>query len=154
MTPKISVIVLVYNGEKYLRQCLESIISQSLFEIEILAINDGSNDNSISILNEYSEKDERISIYTHTNHGISYSANRGLSIAQGDYVYFVANDDYIEPEGLEVLYKYAIDYGLDILTFDVLTLLDSDKTLLRNINREDYFKKTIFLSFLFFGYFT
>ena len=86
---KISVIVPVYNAEKYLVQCLNSIINQTFKDIEIICINDGSTDNSLKILKEFSEKDSRIKIINQKNSGVSIARNKGIDTASGDYIFFV-----------------------------------------------------------------
>ena len=87
--PKISVIVPVYNVEKYLSECLDSIINQTLKDIEIICVNDGSTDNSLSILKEYASKDNRIKIIDKENEGLGYTRKVGLDNATGDYILFV-----------------------------------------------------------------
>ena len=86
---KVSVIVPVYNVEKYLRECLESLVNQTLKEIEIICINDGSEDSSLEILNEYASKDSRFVIINQENCGQSVARNKGLDVAKGEYIGFV-----------------------------------------------------------------
>ena len=86
---KVSVIVPVYNVEKYLEECLESIIDQSLRDIEIVCVNDGSTDGSLSILEEYAKLDDRIKIISQENQGLAAARNTGLDNISGDYVYFI-----------------------------------------------------------------
>lgn len=100
---KISVIVPVYNTEKYIDECLESITNQTLKEIEILCINDGSTDNSLSILEAWKEKDKRIIVITKNNGGQSSARNLGLQYAKGDYISFIDSDDWIDNNYLEAL---------------------------------------------------
>ena len=92
----VSVIIPVYNTEKYLEECLKSVINQTLKVIEIICIDDGSTDNSPDILKEYSEKDGRIRIYSQTNKGQGAARNRGIDLAKGEYVYFIDSDDFME----------------------------------------------------------
>ena len=112
--PKISVIVPVYNVEKYLARCLDSIINQTLADIEIICINDGSTDNSLEILNDYAKKDSRIKIIDQTNAGLSCARNAGMQIAQGEYIGFVDSDDWIDLDFYEKLYTAAKKYDADI----------------------------------------
>lgn len=98
MKPKISIIVPIYNVENYLGRCLDSILAQEYEDFEIIAINDGSTDNSLTILQEYAEKDNRISIIDKINNGVSSARNVGLSQARGEYIGFVDPDDWIEPQ--------------------------------------------------------
>ena len=100
----ISIIVPVYNVEKLLPECLESIINQTYKDIEIICINDGSTDKSLEILKEYEQKDNRIKIINKQNGGLSSARNAGLNIFTGDYVFFLDSDDYIHPETLKILY--------------------------------------------------
>lgn len=110
MAVKVSVIVPVYNMEKYMGVCLDSIISQTLKSIEVVCINDGSSDSSLDILNQYHEKDERVKVFNQVNMGVSYARNRGLKNAEGEFVCFMDPDDfYPENNVLENLYNKAIE---------------------------------------------
>jgi glycosyltransferase involved in cell wall biosynthesis len=100
-SPKISVIIPIYNTEKYLRQCLDSVVNQTLKDIEIICINDGSTDNSLQILNEYVTKDTRMKIINSKNGGSCGSRNAGLNIVKSDYIMFVDSDDWIQLNTLE-----------------------------------------------------
>ena len=117
ITPKISVIIPVYNVENYLRQCLDSVINQSLYDIEIICINDGSTDSSAHILEEYSSKDNRIVVINQENSGQSVARNNGLKIAAGEYVAFLDSDDYMEPDLCELAYNKAKQTGADITMY-------------------------------------
>lgn len=117
-SPAVSVIIPVYNVEDYLNECLDSVINQSLKNIEIICINDGSVDHSLSILEMYAENDSRIHIYTQANQGLSSARNLGLQHATGTYIYFLDSDDKIKPTALEVLYNQVDSEELDILYFD------------------------------------
>ena len=103
----VSVIVPIHNSEKYLRACLDSLINQSLKEIEIICINDGSTDKSELILDEYKSKDKRIIVINQNNSGQSSARNKGIKIAQGEYIGFVDSDDFIDLNYYEKLYNYA-----------------------------------------------
>jgi glycosyltransferase involved in cell wall biosynthesis len=102
---KISVIIPVYNVEPYIRKCLDSVISQTYKNLEILLVNDGSTDNSGKICDEYAEKDKRIKVFHKENGGLSSALNVGLENFTGDYLGFVDSDDWIEPDMYETLYK-------------------------------------------------
>ena len=115
MKPKVSVVVPIYNAEKYLRQCLDSIISQTLREIEIICVNDGSTDNSLAIIEEYAAKDDRIKVISKPNAGYGHSMNMGLDAATGEYFGIVDSDDYILPNMYQTLYNLAIENDLDIV---------------------------------------
>ncbi|MBQ0105876.1 MAG: glycosyltransferase, partial [Armatimonadetes bacterium] len=112
---KVSVIVPVYNVEKYLRKCLDSIINQTLKDIEIIVVNDGSTDSSLSICEEYAEKDERIILISKENAGLSHTRNTGLKIAKGEYISFIDSDDYIEKNMLQTLYDLGQKSSADII---------------------------------------
>ena len=112
--PKISVIVPVYNVEKYLPQCLESIIGQTFDDIEIICVNDGSTDNSRKILAQYAQKDSRIKIVDKKNGGLSSARNAGMKVAQGEYYSFIDSDDWIDETMLEKLYNSMVALDTDI----------------------------------------
>lgn len=110
----ISVIVTVYNTERFLRQCLYSICSQTMVDIEIICINDGSSDNSQELLEEFAEKDSRIKVIEQENQGPGAARNVGLSMASGEYVCFIDSDDFLAPTYLEDLYNSAKKNEADI----------------------------------------
>ena len=114
--PKVSVIIPVYNVEQYLRECLDSVVNQTLKDIEIICVNDGSTDNSLSILEEYAANDKRIKVIDlKTNIKQGGARNRGLDIVQSDYIMFVDSDDYIELNTLEKFYNVIIKNNCDIV---------------------------------------
>ena len=115
--PKVSVVIPVYNVENYLCQCLDSVLNQTLKDIEIICVDDGSTDNSSAILNEYKATDSRIHVITQENGGLSAARNSGLHVTRGQYVYFLDSDDYIVPETLSKLYSCASANDLDIVLF-------------------------------------
>ena len=119
---KISVIIPVYNTEKYLPQCLDSIINQTLTDIEILCVNDGSKDNSEEILKDYARKDSRIKIITQTNKGQGAARNNALSKAIGEYIYFMDSDDMLKITALNELYNIATDKKLDMIIFKLINI--------------------------------
>ena len=111
--PKVTVIIPVYNAEKYLRECLDSVVSQSLNEIEIICIDDGSIDKSNDILHEYQTNDTRFMIIEHCNKGAAIARNEGIMNASGEFVIFLDSDDYYPSEYvLEKLYSAAKKYGV------------------------------------------
>ncbi len=112
--PKVSVIIPVYNTEKYLRQCLDSVINQTLTDIEIICVNDGSTDNSTNILNEYANNDSRIIVLSQKNSGAAIARNNGINNAIGDYLYFIDSDDYVDTTFLEKMYSKSLKYNADI----------------------------------------
>jgi glycosyltransferase involved in cell wall biosynthesis len=113
--PRVSIIVPVYNVEKYLRRCLDSIVTQTLCDIEIICVYNQSNDNSVSVLNEYAAKDERIKIIHNEKKGLSSARNEGMKHAAADNIGFVDSDDWIEPDTFELAYKAMIEYGVDLV---------------------------------------
>jgi glycosyltransferase involved in cell wall biosynthesis len=113
----ISVIIPVYNVERYLKECLNSVCNQTLENIEIICVNDGSTDSSESILNEYADKDDRIKIISQANQGLGAARNRGLENASAQYVYFLDSDDYIDLTTLEKLFNNAVSNSSDVVLF-------------------------------------
>ena len=113
-TPEISVLVPCYNVEKYLAQCMDSILDQTFTDMEIICLNDGSTDSTLQILKEYEEKDNRIIIVDKPNSGYGATMNIGLKMARGKYIGIVESDDWIEKTMYEVLHKEAEAECLDI----------------------------------------
>lgn len=105
--PKISIIVPIYNVEKYLDRCLQSLVNQTLKDIEIILVDDGSPDNCPQMCDEYAQKDNRIKVIHKQNAGLGYARNSGLEIATGEYVAFVDSDDYVDTAMYETLYERA-----------------------------------------------
>lgn len=118
--PKVSVLVPIYNVEKYLRQCLDSLINQTLEDIEIICINDGSTDSSPEIISEYQAKDNRVKVINKANSGYGASMNMGVDAATGEYIGIVESDDYAENTMFEKLYNQAKANDLDILKSDFI----------------------------------
>ncbi len=118
--PKVSVIIPVYNVEPYLRQCLDSVLDQTLKDIEIICVNDGSTDNSLQILKEYAVKDKRIKIIDQKNQGPSCSRNNALKIATGKYIQFLDSDDYLRKDALLLLFNKAERTQADVVHFEGL----------------------------------
>ena len=124
---KISVIVPVYNVEKYLKKCLNSLINQTLNDIEIICVDDGSTDSSIEILKEFELKDDRIIVISQKNEGAATSRNKGINLAKGEYISFVDSDDWLELDAFEKLYANAKSNDSDIVLFNSVEI-HSDKT--------------------------
>ena len=112
---KVSVIIPVYNSEKYLKQCLDSVVNQTLKDIEIIIVNDGSTDNSLVIIQEYANKNKNIKVINKQNEGCYKARNIGLEKSHGKYIAFVDSDDYIEHNMYEKLYKKIKDTDADIV---------------------------------------
>jgi glycosyltransferase involved in cell wall biosynthesis len=117
---KISVIVPVYNTSKYLEKCIESILNQSLKEIEVICINDGSIDNSLEILEKFSKQDRRVKVINQINKGLTATRNIGLRLAKGKYIINIDSDDWIEKDYFENIYKKAKENNLDMVISDIL----------------------------------
>ncbi|MCC8153404.1 MAG: glycosyltransferase [Tannerellaceae bacterium] len=124
---KVSVIIPVYNVEKYLRQTLESCLRQTLREIEIIVVNDGSPDNSRHIIEEYAQKDTRIIPIHKKNEGVTIARNTGLQRAAGTYIFFLDGDDYLPEKALETLYTQAIQSDADFVTGDYILVFPDGK---------------------------
>lgn len=112
---KVSIIVPIYNVENYLEKCLDSLTGQSLNDIEILAVNDGSTDGSLKILENYASKDSRIVVLDKENGGLSDARNYAFPYIHGEYVGFIDSDDYVDPKMYEVMYNRAIETSSDIV---------------------------------------
>lgn len=117
---KLSIIVPVYNVEKYLPKCLESLIKQTLNDIEIICVNDGSMDNSLAILKEFASRDSRIRIIDNQHQGVAKTRNTGIEQSTGEYIGFVDSDDYIDIDFFEKLYNSATKSNSDIAIASIL----------------------------------
>ena len=115
---KVSVVVPVYNVEKYLTECLDSIINQTLEDIEIICVNDGSTDSSLEILNNYAQKDKRIIVINKANSGYGNTMNIGINASTGEYIGIIESDDFADKNMFEDLYKTAKENDADIVKSD------------------------------------
>ena len=121
ISPKISIIIPVYNVEKYLAECLDSCINQTLEDIEVICVDDCSTDNSYKILEEYQQKDSRIKIFRQEENNKQGAArNKGLEVVTGEYVWFVDSDDYIDTKACQILYDTIKEFDIDLLAFSAL----------------------------------
>jgi len=120
-TPKVSVIIPVYNAEPYLRKCLDSVVNQTLQDIEIICVDDGSTDNSLKILEEYKNLDSRLNIICQQNQYAGVARNNGMARAKGEYLIFLDADDFFELSMLDKMYMYAKENNLDV------TLCNADR---------------------------
>ncbi len=118
LKPKISVIIPIYNVEKYVEECLNSIVNQTLKDIEIICINDGSTDNSLQIVEKYAKKDKRFVIFSQENQGQGIARNKGLELANGEYILFVDSDDWIKLNSCEVIYNYFKETNAEVIQFN------------------------------------
>ena len=110
---KVSVVIPVYNTEKYVREAVESIMNQTLRKLEIIIINDGSTDNSLQVAEELAAADSRIQVYSQTNRGLSMARNAGITHAHGRYIYFMDSDDLLEKDAMELCYSKCEEKELD-----------------------------------------
>ncbi len=145
---KVSIIVPVYNCEQYLSQCIESIINQSLQDIEIICVNDGSKDSSRDILFKYASNDSRIIIVDKHNRGYGHTINIGMSIARGEYLGIVESDDFIHENMYEILYDKAKQFELDVVKSNYVSVFsDSNKNeyFINNkiLNEDVWYEKVI-----------
>ena len=115
--PQISVVVPVYNVEKYLRECLDSLANQTFEDFEVICVNDGSDDSSPDILEEYASEDERFKIVSQENKGLSGARNTGMNYIKGRYLLFLDSDDWLELNALELLYNHANALNSEMVIF-------------------------------------
>ncbi len=140
-TPKVSVIIPVYNAEKYLRQCLDSVVNQTLQDIEIICVDDGSTDSSAQILAEYKEKDTRVKLLSQENQGQSVARNNALDIAMGRYVVFLDSDDLFIDNTLEELFILAEQKSVDIIGFNAFPLFENKSLEMRFQSWKTYYAR-------------
>jgi len=135
--PKVSIIVPTYNVEKYLKECLDSVVNQTLNDIEIICVDDGSTDNSGKILDEYASKDNRIKVIHKKNGGYGKAMNVGLDNATGEYIGIVEPDDYIELNMYETLYNKAKEMDVDLIKADFNRFTGKGNNLEKSYNKLD-----------------
>ncbi len=136
---KVSVIIPVYNVEKYIEKCLDSVCNQSLKDIEIICVNDGSRDKSMETVKRKAKEDNRIVILEKENGGLSSARNAGLDIARGEYVLFLDSDDTLVLHALEYLYNKASKNGLDNIFFGATTVYENFKVKLANYRKYSWY---------------
>lgn len=145
--PSVTIIVPIYNTSRYLRECLDSIINQTLKDIEIICVNDGSTDDSLDIIKEYAEKDIRIRYIDKPNAGYGHTMNCGLDLASGEYIGIVEPDDFIKLNMYEVLYNKAKENNCDFVKADFQIFVgenDNRKFTYKNVShRKDYYNKIL-----------
>ena len=140
--PIVSVIIPVYNVDKYLAECLSSIQMQTLKNIEIICIDDGSTDNSLSVLCQVAKEDPRISILVQRNSGLSAARNSGIQIARGKYLYYIDSDDLLEKDALQFLVESMEDNNLDCIFFGGKTFYETEKLRLEHQDYVNYYQYT------------
>lgn len=133
--PKISVIIPCYNNAIFMKECLDSVINQTFRDIEIIAINDGSTDETAEIVQDYANRDNRIVFINRENKGVSYSLNEGIKISKGEYLAFLDSDDYYDLDYLKNTYEAAKKYDLDLVSVDYIEFTGNkkDKSLKTNV---------------------
>ena len=141
VNPRVTIALPVYNVEKYIRECLDSVINQTMKDIEIICVNDASEDRSMDIVREYAEKDSRFVIINKAHEGLSVSRNISIDAARGEYIYFLDCDDYIASNTLELLYSTASSHDLDILYFDGLAVFEKESFKTQQMYETVYIKK-------------
>lgn len=124
---KVSVIIPIYNTEEYVKEAIDSVREQTLSEIEIIAMNDGSTDGSLEVIEQLAEEDSRIHVYSQKNQGQSVARNNAIKLATGRYIYFMDSDDVIAPQTLEACYKKCEENKLDFVFFDAEILNKESK---------------------------
>lgn len=118
--PKVSVVMPIYNAGRYLRESLDSVVGQTLTDIEIVCVDDGSTDSSLDVIREYAARDQRFVVLTGPNAGYGAAMNKGIAAATGDYVGIVEPDDWVEPDMFETLWRVASDHACDVVKSDFL----------------------------------
>ena len=118
ITPAVSVIVPIYNVEKYLAECVDSILGQTFQDMEIILVDDGSLDSSSQMADDYAVQDQRVKVIHKENGGLSSARNAGMKIARGEYIYFCDSDDYISLDAIEILYETVTKNDLDMVLFN------------------------------------
>lgn len=134
----VSVIVPIFNVEKYLSRCIDSILNQSLKNIEVILIDDGSTDNSLSICKEYEEKDCRIKVFHQENMGLTAVRRKGISEAKGEYAIFVDSDDYISEETCEEMYNYSKENQLKLLIADYYLIKENKCNIMKGFLKNEF----------------
>lgn len=134
---KISVVIPVYNVAKYLPKCLDSILNQTLKEIEIICINDGSSDKSLEILKKYKKLDERIIIVNQKNNGASSARNNGLNLLKGEYFISLDSDDWIKKDYLEKVYEKAKKNDLDMVISDIIFKYEDEEKIIKDLEIDE-----------------
>ena len=137
MPPLISVIIPVYNVEKDLKKCIDSIVNQTYKNLEIILINDGSKDNSAEICRQYAEKDDRIIFVSRENRGVSATRNEGIDLAHGDYFSFIDSDDYLEPDAYEYLLNIVSKHNVDAVNYEHFITFP-DREIIHKLADSDY----------------
>lgn len=140
--PEVSVIIPVYNGEKYLKECLDSVLAQTMSDIEAICINDGSTDDSLKILQEYQNKDRRIKIINQSNQGQAVARNRAFAAAEGRYIGYVDCDDWIPKDFYEKLYNAAEKTDADIAGCNIISVKENETKHMLKLKKQKVYQTT------------
>ena len=140
ISPYVSIVVPIYNVEKYVYECMESLVNQTLGNIEIICIDDGSTDGSAEIVKKFADTDKRIRIISQNNMGVSSARNIGLKKAKGEYIHFLDSDDYMNKDAYEKLFNIAKREQTDIIYFGTTAFFEN-----RKIEEENSDKKTLYI---------
>jgi len=140
LRPSVSVVIPAYNVEAYLGECLDSVLGQTLQKIEVICVDDGSTDGTAGIMAAYARQDKRVRTVSQKNAGQSAARNKALALAQGEYVYLLDSDDYIERDALEILYAESKKHALDVLYFDADSFFESDELRRKHSTYEEYYQ--------------
>lgn len=138
---KISVVIPIYNSSEYLRECLDSIVNQTLQDFEVICVNDGSTDASLDILKEYEARDSRFVVVSQKNQGQSVARNNGMQMAQGEYILFVDSDDLLELNAMEYLWNGVSAQDLDVLYFDAKTIYENQELAEQKKSMREYYSR-------------
>jgi glycosyltransferase involved in cell wall biosynthesis len=154
MSIKVSVVIPVYNAEKFIAECIQSLLIQTLKECEFIFVNDGSLDRSGEIIEEYQKSDGRILLFNQENQGVSTARNNGLDVAVGQYIGFVDADDFIEKDMYEKLYNTALENDADIVISNYESELEGQKFITKYpftvgvVLKKDYIKQKVLPYFI------
>lgn len=141
LNTKVSIIIPVYNVERYIRECIDSVLNQTLKEIEVICINDSSPDNCLEILNEYAQKDKRVHVIDlKENKGMGNARNLGINSAKGKYIMFLDSDDFLEPNAVETAYTKILENDNDFVIFDYNRFVEETGEKISIKNPTDSFK--------------
>lgn len=145
LKPKISVVVPIYNVEKYLEQCLNSVCNQTFKDIEIICVNDGSTDNSQRVIDKFKKKDKRIKCINKKNSGYGHTMNVGFDSATGEYIGIVESDDYVDKKMFEILYEHAKANDLDVVKSDYYIFYSNSKKqeYVQTCDEKNYYQELI-----------
>lgn len=138
--PAVSVLIPIYNVEKYLDECLDSVVNQTLKDIEIICLNDGSTDKSLDIVKKYAKDDDRVVIVNKKNSGYGDSMNKGLSVAKGKYIGIVESDDFIELNAFERLFELGEKFNADVVRSNFYEYKEGKDTLYPSVNPQDAYR--------------